>query len=825
MKKYIFGLLAILFFHSGCVDDSDIWQNAENASGNVNVTFSVDIPAYTIATRATIADENLISSLWLLVFDEKGNYLYKKQAASVTPASTNPSSANGTFSVELGATTQKRVIHFIANYDLSNAAFADELLQQKDEREIVASLNGTGLYMWARKELNAINANTFQSGTVELLRSMAKITLIIDPAAGNDVANFSNGQYAVRRMPSNGTVAPFNARTYTFAEHTITEPAGVAYTGSSAAFRPLGENNASTEYTYERRNAPADNNYTCIILKGNYQGAETYYKIDILDANKKRYDIERNYWYKLTVRQILRPGYATEQQAMDNAAANNTSLDVTIEKYPIISDGVRKLEVEKTLITFSKNGSVLDTWAKYYPDAITNPNSFDNTGVTITLIEDDTDHPLVKNGIINFDPVTGKITAEINDIPNDGSVLTARIVIEKGSISRTIRLVGRQLYKFDPVTINYADPATINAEQNSDAVLRFSIPAEYPAELLPLEVRIYTQGLYPVQSGLRMEVQNGQICYIYTATTTGLQTLNFKTNISTSKEVVYLRADLFETGSVGYNINSITGNITYTLQTTTTPVPRAETDNLSAAKGFINVPAAAGVYNWRYPANLSPTEQVLISFRKQYSTTLTRVFSANVTLNGLNANSNINLTHTQSIVKGAITYGSSNIPVPAGSVTKVYAVSTNTEIGSVEVTTNGSDEFTYTISGTPPSQATVTSVIRINDNVFETYSAVVNFADLAAGGTVRLTNRDNIIIYGDITYGGASLVPIGQGTATSTPNYVTSYQTYQPGKYKLVLAGNTPESQNIVFRYTRGWTTYTSTRSLSSLRNNSTVAL
>lgn len=847
MKKYISGLLGSLLLLTACVDDI-VWQQPPvDEQGKVKVTFAVDIPAYTVATRATIADENQIGSLWLLVFDEKGNYLYKRQASPVTPASTNPVSANGTFSVELGATAEKRIIHFIANYNFAGAEFADDLLKQKDEREIVASLNGTGLYMWARMEFTGLGATTFQSQTVNLLRSMAKITVVLDPAGGANVSNFTDGTFAVRRMPTKGTVAPFNPGTYAFTEHSVTEPAGVGYTASSASFRPLGENKPSTEYTFERRNALADNDYTCIILKGNYREGsntpmETYYKIDLLDADKNRYNIERNYWYKITIRQVLRPGYATEQQAMDNAAANNTSLDVTIERYPIITDGVRKLEVEKPLITFSVNGSTLDTWTKYYPNVQTNPGGVDNTGVTLTLIEDDPDRPLVTNGVVNFDGATGRITAGINDIPTDGSTLSARIIVNQGSLSRTIRLVGRELFRFDPITINGLDPAVINPVQGSNAELKFTIPSAYPAELFPLEVRIYTQGLYPAQSGLRTMVENGQISYMYTVAAAGVQTIQFKTNLSTSREEVVLRAEGFDDGHVGYNIHKTVGTLSYTYNSVTNPVPYTDHNNVTVTAGRIYMPLNTdGQYEWYYPAGLAPTDQATVSLRKLMPDGATRIFSQNVTIADLQVNPDLNLLHTASVVIGnSITYGSPATNVPQGAtVSAVINPASATPVNAtVRVLANGQFELDYPMvdaNVTPSSTVTFTynreTATQNTGSVTDVYTQTTTLGEVINTGTIAMATRSNIIVIGNIYYGN-SQVPTGQSSNRYEYHINGAYQGAYPmiatGRYRIELPGTTADNASIRFRYHyQGWWSsyYNQTKTLTQLRANTEIRM
>ncbi len=821
MKKYIFGLFASILFLSGCADEYDLYQDMENGSETVKVTFAVNIPAFKVATRQSLTDENTLNNLFLLVFDEKGNFIERVQA-TVSPSN----ATNGTFSATLPANKAKRIIHFIANYNWSG--FDDEVAKQKDEREIVAALKGNELYMWSRMELaNGITATSFDGRTVQLIRNMAKITVV--QSGGLETQNFTEGTFAVRNMPTIGTIAPFNpnAGAYMFAEHAITEPAGVAF-DVNGGYKSFGTTAiANAEFVFERKNAAVTtNNYTYVILRGKYNALDSYYKIDIIDSQKKRYDIERNYWYKLTINKVLRPGYATEQQAMDNAAANNTSLDVTIEKYPIITDGVAKLEVEKTLIVFTQNGATLDTWAHYFPNVQTSPTTIDNSSVTVTLIEDDPANPLVKDAFI-WNPATGNITANIHNIPADGSHRTAHIQVTKGDLTRTIRLLLRPAYSFSPITINGTDPGVVSPAQDANALLKFTIPADYPTDLMPVEVKIATQGLYPANDSLQMVVENGQIYYIYTATSKGLKTVPFKITLSANREVIRLNADRFNEGRVAYNMNFLDGTIAYrdiASGSVETPVPYAQRANLKARQGFISM-SADGKYRWSYPATFNAISTDRITFTRKISDVVSRIYSADVSQSSLAATTppnKITLTHTHSTIKGAITYGNgttvpNNTPVPQDGI-----VTAST--GNISVTANGVYEYTFPVSGiNATTPVTLTYEAHITGNVYEIYTATTTFGALSSGNPINLSTLSRIIIWGNIYYGNASnLVPRGAGSATATG--VISFEVYQRGKYRLELQGNTPDARRIAFSYQSRWT-YTLTRTLAQLRANSTVAL
>lgn len=292
-KKYIYGLIVFVLL-AGCTVE-DVFLHPSVEGNKTDVVFSVNVPAFSIAdARASFTDENSISQLWLLVFDENGNYLYKVQATP-TSATTAPASPNGTFSATLISNSKKKIVHFIANYDCS--VIDDAVARQKDERELIASMSvvGSQLVMWQRIELeNGISNTTFSAQTVNLIRNMAKITVI---DSGTKDAFIISG-FSVHRMPTRGTVAPFDTKTYSFIPGVITEPAGSTYTERGVDHTVTGNATthagippSSSEYVFERENAISPDQYTCVILHGTYNGVPTYYKIDIIDTNNLRLNI------------------------------------------------------------------------------------------------------------------------------------------------------------------------------------------------------------------------------------------------------------------------------------------------------------------------------------------------------------------------------------------------------------------------------------------------------------------------------------------------------------------------------------------------------
>lgn len=632
MKKIVYSIFSLLLALAGCTQDNVLQPEPQTKEGSdVTVRFITAIPEYNIVqTRANGG----VNDMWVLVFDQNGTFMLRKQATLSAQTETG-----GTFTVTLPSSNSKRYVHFVCNYDWTG--FVDSDMIGANAAAVVALMSTSNATFWASQELTGgINATCFNGITVQLLRNQAKISV------SNEAANFTLQGFTIHKAPNEGTIAPFNTATYQFEEHAITEPVGVTLNDAVQTDVSLTE-----KYLFERKNKNASE-ITTVIVQGTYNGTSYFYKIDLIDAAKVRYNIERNYHYMVKIKTVTKAGYTSFTDALNGASHNNTALDPIIEKYPMISDGTSKLEVEKTLVVFTQPGQPLNVWYKFFPDATT--TTVDNTGVTVSLTQNDA---AIAPGSLSFDNATGIITATAASVlPAEPA--EARIVVSKGDLARTIRVVLRTPFAFTPVTINDLTPATLTNQQNTLATLRFTIPNDFPADLLPLPIKIYTQGLYPAASGLQMIVEQGVVHYVYMATATGVQTVEFKTNKSDYGEIVTLKADYFIDGTVRYNLGPYQGNITYGNNTN---VPANAT--VTASVGSMQI-TASGVYQYTPPANPNMNAPVTLTYDIQIasntsngiSQTFHERYTVTTTIGHLQNNGTINLGLDKYVVTGRIQY-------------------------------------------------------------------------------------------------------------------------------------------------------------------------
>ena len=157
MKKiiYYFNILFTLLATACSNEDIPVPAQIENEGETCELIFKVAIPQPSVVSRAfNDGKEIYITSLCLLLFDEDGILVGRQKAISVTDPTFQEGVYQGTYSVELAKTDEKRIIHFVANY--SNDI--NDFPSSGNENSVLSKLyvtNPTDAY-WQRMEVTAI---------------------------------------------------------------------------------------------------------------------------------------------------------------------------------------------------------------------------------------------------------------------------------------------------------------------------------------------------------------------------------------------------------------------------------------------------------------------------------------------------------------------------------------------------------------------------------------------------------------------------------------------------------------------------------------------
>lgn len=559
---------------------------------DVNVTFSVRIPEMQVASRV-FSETPEIKSLKLLVFDKEGYFSYQADATRTFPETSDPVEEIITYSVNLKPTTEKRIIHFIANYTPSSTPY-------QSEEEMIGNMEITGdkndVY-WQRVVFeNGLNGQennegsfTFDETTISklqnvpLVRNYVKITVI------ETADNFELTGFSIINRPTNSTVAPYimSGATETSNGSFANYEASFTYKGiTSQGYHGSMPKNlglvtdtetdmVTTESTYifERRQ-PKDETVTSILIKGTYKGTSGYYKIDIIDSNHNAYDLLRNFEYKITITDV----YATGEDrnvAISGAASNNLTASTIVKNYTNISDGVSRLYVSFTDTTVVNTNEIMLKY-KYIPD-ITNGTS-SNGDVTINETDPDND-----------DIIASLVREESDDTQNNVSTgwRTIKITpqVARATTTHTIRITGThpttgELLIRD-VNITYAnitdmsvscDPIQVEQLMDEEVDILLNLPEGLLKKYFPLEFKIEAAKLsiYPdansdympleVGASIVQDKQAAQSYYFvktvtyqdYTAADNHVIRCNFKTNKDESASMVYVYNKFWGTKSTNF---------------------------------------------------------------------------------------------------------------------------------------------------------------------------------------------------------------------------------------------------------------------------------
>lgn len=567
---------------------------------SITVTGSLMMPDMVRDTRSTVGD---VENLNLFVFDENHRFVQRATAQLTsgdrTPGAETHMPGENTavldkrvrnFSVKLLATSRKRIIHFVANYDMPANRQEDYLLKDMDEGQFISGLQAQYLgkpTLWRAFSFNGLSTNSFNNKVFHLLRNQAEVQLVM---ARN--VNFELSGFCLHNAPRRGSVAPYVSKEalsttdpdehyrdvlYSFPttpdEPTLTSDNNVYNVlSANGDISPEGwKTNKSNIALFEYRNSEADRDKQVSVIMYGRQRVNGrleragYYKIDLKEdvtvggnyVGSDPYDIVRNHLYKVTVRSVANKGYETLQQALDAPAGNNIFASVELQDYPQISDGKYKLDVGKTEVILTKP-STFETNISFVKVGQESNNLLDKVNVyykrkpVATAFNND---PYIQSASFS----NGKLTIVTrNPYPAQRKSYKFLVVGDNkdsnnpSRILRTINVTLRQPYQFNASLTNSSGETSA---QGKLMELSFDVPGSIPAQLFPYTVLIEAKGLTPLKDdytnqNIKLVIRNKKIFYEYTVVTptngqVRRERLYFKRNLSSATVGAVLGADLF----------------------------------------------------------------------------------------------------------------------------------------------------------------------------------------------------------------------------------------------------------------------------------------
>ena len=287
---------------------------------------------------------------------------------------------------------------------------------------------------------------------------------------------------------------------------------------------------------FEERNLPTDP--TKVLLKYN----ERCYLIYLQDQDNVPYAIKRNYEYKIIIDKLDESyGKGSLEEALKSAPVNNPW--IRVEQYiPGVIDGNFELSINEGTYqtTNAASGSEQTLQFTYKGDDAANKQPTDFKALwTENLSYGTVDAPLISDYTYNAssNTGTGTITYQLGTVDEIWRQGIIHLIDTKHGLNRNIHL-------YSISEVDYQVKASANS-------FKFTVPANYPKELLPVVVKVASNDVTPEgcdieHSSTHETGQNMNCWYVFKAGEAGkTYTLNLK-NVhqnATGNATYYVKMD------------------------------------------------------------------------------------------------------------------------------------------------------------------------------------------------------------------------------------------------------------------------------------------
>lgn len=519
LKLYIgmlVGLLATML--TACTSDLSEETVPSNSKGEMTLSFKVSTPDYKIGTRSEgYNNEGFESSdVQIFCFDANGYFLGMGQDLKVQATSKEDigegtdNTTNKTISVKMPNATAR--LHIIANAKINTEKAANEWIGLHENKLITtfeskADENQalkTKYWGYCKGSTTADMKAKLTNNVIHLIRDRAKIT-----ADWDNTTNIQSVEISIGEGMKYATIAAFDRNNLEFPNTTaavnwdwewnITD---ITLPKSEERYKGSAGQMGRVQYCFEDENS-SKNPVSCILKVTFNDNTEKWYKVYLQDKDQQFYKIKRNYTYAIYI-QKLNPklGYPGYDDALNGYAANNPWIQVE-QIVPKISDGIYTLEIpngtnvmlnegaaESQEIAFNYKGGELNKENRFDVNWVTN-NDLGKKELTITYA----------NG-------TGKIGFTRGDITDQLKSGEIRILDKVSGMSRIIKIYSITMFNF-----GFTFSGMLGRYKDNTGTLTYTIPSNYPSELLPVEIRIASNTINPedcdVEVGSTEEITEG----------------------------------------------------------------------------------------------------------------------------------------------------------------------------------------------------------------------------------------------------------------------------------------------------------------------------
>lgn len=551
IKTYIGIMAALLTMLTACSDNMvDNGVPSKNETGTYQAHFTISVPNYSkVESRvANFATEGIADAadMQLLCFDEDGYFLglakgLKIDAVGQSDINDKGGSEKKNITANIPAGTAR--IHIMANATKSNTVISgsNEAIDfskaaewiGRHENNLMTSFENRNnnnqadkmVYWGYVKKATSAEMATFLNGgavsdnIIHLLRNRAKIEVNWE---GN-TSSITNIRYALGNVKEYGTVAPFNRemtilsfpetnkltnaaaweKECTYITPSMNEARWPADGSFSVKETEMWPNSSS--YTFEQENSlekPLK-----VIMEVTYtesgKDEKKWFQILLQNDEGVQIPVKRNHLYRINIKRLGKNlGYSSAELAYNGTPANNPwiTVDDIIQE---ISDGNYTMNiVEGTyqILTAESENKIQKAKFTYKGDKKMQAENFD---VSWTQNEGFTNPVAGKLPVptVEYNATTGEgvIKYQVGSIGEDFKKATIKLVDKRHGLTRNIHL-----YSISNVDFNFQFANSMGKAATATANLTLTIPANYPKELLPIEIEIASNDVNPIGSDVKV---------------------------------------------------------------------------------------------------------------------------------------------------------------------------------------------------------------------------------------------------------------------------------------------------------------------------------
>lgn len=556
IKTYIGIMAALLTMLTACSDSMvDNGVPSKNETGTYQAHFTISVPNYSkVESRvANFATEGIADAadMQLLCFDKDGYFLGLAKKLNIQSVEIKPDGGSDQKNISATIPTGTARIHIMANATAENTVTTGNQSIDfnksaewigRHENNLMTSFDNKNnnqqhdkMVYWGyvtkktpEEMTEFLTKDVVAKNVIHLLRNRAKIEVNWD----DNTSEIENIRYALGNVMKHGTVAPFNRdkKKLTFPETNMLTDAAAWKTECtyitpsldptrwpsegekfSVKDEEMWPNSSSLpmQYTFEQENSlekPLK-----VIMEVTYKGGETKWFQVLLQNKGVQIPVKRNHLYRINIKKLGKNlGYSSAELAYNGTPANNPWITVE-DIIQEISDGnytmnivegtyqILTEESEKESEKESEN-KIQEAKFTYKGDAEMKAEYFD---VSWTQNEGFTNPVAGKLPVptVEYNTTTGEgvIKYQVGSIGEDFKKATIKLVDKRHGLTRNIHL-----YSIRNVDFNFQFANSMGKAATDTANLTLTIPANYPKELLPIEIEIASNDVNPIGSDVKV---------------------------------------------------------------------------------------------------------------------------------------------------------------------------------------------------------------------------------------------------------------------------------------------------------------------------------